>query len=299
MKYFKIHPHRTAKRYLITPRVFLKVTDRKFPFEQINERRMIMQYGICPSCLNPIQLIGVVKSTERVYGKHTGKNIKGLPHWNQRKYEYCPFATVNSRRLPNDDEWLTEIDNDVIELYRLLKEQFDRVVYILEKELNIRCSLAFWNSVLRQFLVNKAYLYPWLTESNLPYIFAYFGMTHQNVYNQKVCIDSEIYKALAFYSGVELVPTKNGYARITNKNSEFINLGLRFTNHSHKVLEGETLVESMMFFVDDLNTGNTIFQKRIDFSETYFMNIVNKEENVAKRQQQILNLADELMPDIK
>ena len=88
MKYFKTQATRAAKRYKITPYEFSETTERKFPFEQINEQGRISQYGICPSCLNPIQLIGVVKEIKgNPYGKHTGKNIKGLPAWNQRNID--------------------------------------------------------------------------------------------------------------------------------------------------------------------------------------------------------------------
>ena len=41
---------------------------------------------------------------------------------------------------------------------------------LFQKELGIRCSTMFWRKVLNQFLVNEVYFYPWLTESNLPYI---------------------------------------------------------------------------------------------------------------------------------
>lgn len=72
MKYFKIKASRTAKRYKITPYEFSEITERKFPFEQITEQGRISQYGICPSCLNTIQLIGVVKEIEgNPYGKIT------------------------------------------------------------------------------------------------------------------------------------------------------------------------------------------------------------------------------------
>lgn len=299
MKYFKTQSTRAAKRYKITPHEFLETTERKFPFEQINEQGRISQYGIFPSCLNPIQLIGVVKEIKgNPYGKHTGKNIRGLPAWSQRKYKYCPFAVKNIRRVPNDDEWLTEIDEGVIELYNLMKNQFDRIIYILGKELDIRCSSAFWRSVLNQYLVNKTYLYPWLTEANLPYIFAYFGMQHQRVYGQKFRVDSDIYNTLAVYKDVEFIK-ENGYARIVNQKGSFLNLFFRFINHSHKVSEGETLIESMLFCIDDRLSGKTIFEKKIEFSETYFMNIVNKNELDEKRQQWLLDIDDELMKPLK
>jgi hypothetical protein len=75
MKYFKAVASRTAARYVITPNKFLEVTGRKYPFEQNNGRGIISQYGICPSCLNPIQLIGISHEIKRrPHGKHAGKN---------------------------------------------------------------------------------------------------------------------------------------------------------------------------------------------------------------------------------
>lgn len=60
----------------------------------MNHNRTISQYGICPSCLNPVQLIGIAKQIKVIpYGKHTGKDILGFPKWNYIKYEYCPYAS--------------------------------------------------------------------------------------------------------------------------------------------------------------------------------------------------------------
>lgn len=80
MKYFKTEDTRTAPRYEITTKVFEEVTGHRHPFEQVNHNRTISQYGICPSCLNPVQLIGIAKQIKvSPYGKHTGKNIAGFP----------------------------------------------------------------------------------------------------------------------------------------------------------------------------------------------------------------------------
>lgn len=65
MKYFKIKANRVAPRYEITPKTFEEVTNHKYPFEQKNADQIISQFGICPSCLNPIQLIGISKEIKR------------------------------------------------------------------------------------------------------------------------------------------------------------------------------------------------------------------------------------------
>lgn len=300
MKYFKTENSRLAKRYKITKQEFSKVTERKYPFEQKNSQGVISQYGICPSCLNPIQLIGVIKEIKRnPYGKHTGKDIEGLPKWNQIKYEYCPYAVKNDHKSPNDEELITEIDDNIVELYNLLKNQFDRVIFIIEKELKIKCSIFFWEKALRQFCINQFYLYPWLTESNLPYIFAYFGLLQQKVYKQKVLIGSEIYNTLSNYTGIEFIQIDNRYAEISNKKGCFINLYFRFVDHQQQVSEGEELKECMLFCIDDRNNGETIFEQKIEFSETYFSSVINKQENSKKRNYKLLEIAKKLMPDLK
>ena len=46
----------------------------------------------------------------------------------------------------------------------------------------------------------EVYFYPWLTESNLPYIFALKGMQHQNILGQKFLIGTQLYNCLLYTS---------------------------------------------------------------------------------------------------
>ena len=106
-----------APNYDIDYDSFNRETQFKYPFEQISARNEPVQYAICPACLNPIQLIGLVKRSKcKPYGKHAGKTVNDLPAWNQYRYEYCPFAT-NKRAITDDASDLI-IDDSVIELYR-------------------------------------------------------------------------------------------------------------------------------------------------------------------------------------
>lgn len=226
MKYFKVSASRMAPRYEITTKNYMDVTECKYPFEQRNGRGGLSEYAICPSCLNPIQLVGVMSEVKtRPYGKHTGKDVDGLPQWTLKKYEYCPFRSKQEGKKPNDDEGAMEFDNDFLELYYLLKAQFDRVVHIVSNELGIKCGKGFWKKSLRQFTHRGVFCYPWLTEANLPYIFAYRGMQHQNVWGQQVLIGSELYKALKAHPKVKLVEceikdsmqnTSAQYAKVVN-----------------------------------------------------------------------------------
>lgn len=296
MKYFKISPSRTAARFEITADTFQNVTGNIQPFEQKNRSGKFSRYGICPSCLNPIQLIGLYSESERrPYGRHTGKNIDGLPEWNYEKYKYCPFAT-NKPGEPNDDD-LIKIDNNVVELYDLLKTQFDRVAYIISDELKIHFTGYFWEKAMRQFLINKAYCYPWLTEVNLPYVFAYRGMHQQDIWGQKFLVNSELFNVLKHHPNVNFEKTGGDYMFL-NKKHEYLHLQLRFSKHKQIGKDGEDLRETMMLYVDDMVSGGTIFEKKIEFDETHFIRMVEKKGNEDKRQQWLLDIAEKLMPPL-
>jgi hypothetical protein len=123
------------------------------------------------------------------------------------------------------------------------------------------------------------------------------------VFKQSFSVGSDIYNALAQHPNVEFIKTEkqsnSNYEQLVNKNGAFLQLFFRFTDHSHKVSDGETLRESMLFCVDDRETGITIFEKTIEFSETYFMNIIRKEGNEDKRQYWLLKISEELMKPLK
>lgn len=301
MKYFKTKALRTEQRFRITEENFEKQTHHKYPYEQVNSSQTITQYGVCPSCLNPIQLIGLSKQTKvRPYGKHTGKSIKGIGRWNQIKYEYCPYSVQGQRREINDEERFDEITDDILQLYNILKNQFDRVVYVISNTLHIQCSANFWKKVLSQFIINQGYCYPWLTEVNLPYIFAFIGMRHHNIYGQCFEKNSNLLHSLECQNIADFLPVddKNKYMRIINK-EKFFNYEFSFSAHHQSAVRGKELIETMNFCVDDTDNQRTIYEETINFSETYFYNIINKTKNQSKRNKKLLDIANEVMPDLQ
>ena len=161
MKYFKTEASRKAERHIITKDSFELYTNSKYPFEQRTSKGTLSQYGICPSCLNPIQLIGISHEIKvSPHGKHTGKDIIGLPKWEHQRYIYCPYAKNSEYIAPNEQDMLPDIDENIVELYDLVREQFDRVVYVIENVLNIKCSPFFWRKALQLYVNNHVYCYP-------------------------------------------------------------------------------------------------------------------------------------------
>lgn len=299
MKYFKTEASRKAERFIISAKSFTEHTKHQFPYEQRGITQQYSQYGLCPSCLNPIQLIGISHKTKVTpHGKHTGKRVEGLADWNQPKYAYCPFASHSSYVTPNEEDLLPDIDQGTIELYDLLREQFDRAVYVIQKAFHIQCSPNFWKKTLRTFTANRIYCYPWLTESNLPYILALRGIHLNRCVGQCFEIDSDIHHALSNYSGVvwQKCNYKN-YERLWHQENVFLNLIFRLTNHKQKAMEGKVLKETLDFCIDDKRTRQTVFQDTIEFDETYFMNLVRA--NRGFRNQTLLQIATDEMPPLQ
>lgn len=299
MKYFNVEASRTAQRYEISEQNFSLYTENKPPFEKVQSDGETKYYGICPSCLNPVRLNGLYKCTKRSpYGSHAGKDVDGFPKWDLYKYQHCPFAKSNDKK-PINSNARGIITEDTVELYNLLKTQFDRVVYIISKDFGIRCSDNFWRSAIKQFCKSEGYCYPWLTDSNLPYMFAFFGLQQQNPYNQRIIAGSDLYNALRKYPRVDFDNSVSEKCpRLINRGNQFVNLCFRLTDHRQRGGEGDELTESIKFCIDDIQSCKTVFETRIKFSETYFINLINKKGNDDKRQQWLLDIAEECMPPL-
>lgn len=196
-----------------------------------------------------------------------------------------------------DDEKLV-ITEDDIRLYELLKSQFDRVVYVIKTELMIDCSLAFWEKALQQFINSHGYCYPWLTEANLPYIFAYIGMQHSKLFMQKFKYGTELYNSLDKQDNTEFVSIKDNNEYNQLSNNQYMNYQFRFTAHKQNAVDGSTLEEKMDFCIDDMRTNTEIYRRSITFDENYFMNIVKKTGNDKYRAQKLLDIAEKIMPPI-
>lgn len=55
----------------------------------------------------------------------------------------------------------------------------------------------------------------------------------------------------------------------------------------------------MWFYIDDLINRKTIYEKPIEFDETYFMNLINSDKSKKCRNQRLLDIAEDLMPPLR
>lgn len=303
MKYFKTVPTHEAESFQITIQNFADCTGYDSPFVQrAKDSDKVSFYAYCPSCLNSIQIIGLSEIAKvRPYGRHTGKTVEGFRTWNYDKYVYCPYADRTHRISPSDDwESNTIIDEKAVGLYNLLRDQFDRVVYVISKELGIRGNKDFWRGNLKCFLNGRTYTFPWLTDTNLPYVFAFWGMQQQNLWGLLFQKESLLYNALLNHPDISFCkPDEHGYCKYKRVGRRFVNLQFRFFDFRQNAVEGEELRKSFRIGINDRGMENPhFFECRIDFNENFLQNLIyhGHEEN---RQQWLLDIAAELMPDIQ
>jgi hypothetical protein len=152
-------------------------------------------FAVCPSCDNPIQLIGLFKLIENPknpYGKHVPHDIDKLATYNQDAYIYCPYS--NPHRKFRKDRRRGE-DKLANELIALLHSQFDRVVNLLQKDIDVRLSPNLLKKLLSDYFAMEFCLYYGATLNNMPWIFGY-ACSHKSLFGQYIRKGSGLYNAI-------------------------------------------------------------------------------------------------------
>jgi hypothetical protein len=279
MNVFKTTPGARTPHYEITKENFERETGNQPPYELIDEFMQKRYYAVCPLCDNPIQLIGLykaIRSSEKPYGKHCGKDIdERLPNYNAYTYQYCPYASHRKAY----DNWSPEdipLTQHARELYDTLRDYFDCAAYMISETIDVKLSRALCRKMLKTFIVNKFYLYPGLTINNLPLMTAYFGLSQQTLFGQSVRIGSDLYNALMEKCpDIDFSEESGGYARLKTK--RFININIRFSLHKQEV-DNHCLKETITFFVD-VDDTKAVFQKVIDVDQSFFLKMIYNADN--------------------
>jgi hypothetical protein len=254
------------------------------------------QYAVCPRCDNPIQIIGLYKrleNTPRPFGRHLRRSIEGLAEYAQERYDYCPLANPQK---PNPNKKRSGQDGIPNALLALLREQFDRVVYLLSRDTGIVFSEGLLRKMLKTFLDVDGCLYPWATTVNLPWMFGYRAQL-QTLYGQKIREDSNLRKAL------EKVPNaafdENG---CLVKGSGFLRpIMFCFIDHAFKNSNGDQ-EESLRFSVWQENPAkprphgyDIVFEEKIIVDQKSFMYLVNLPPERARRNERFPRIAQSVL----
>ena len=140
---FAMDVFRTGRRGRVVPLTeenYRRETNRKAPFVQMRGGHP-SYFAVCPACGNPILICNLFKRTDgsrsaNPYGRHYSASVPGVADYDETAYMFCPLSRNhsdpgNTRRTPTDKAGR--------ELYALMRDQFDRYVYIWEKDHGPAC----------------------------------------------------------------------------------------------------------------------------------------------------------------
>lgn len=284
----------------LTKENFIKYTKKIEPYFQ-GVGKDEKHYAVCPLCDNPITIVGLYKNEkgQKLHGRHF-KDINGLcaeiATYDEAAYENCPYANPNSK-----SEVIRPKDNETGRaLYDLMRKHFDKVVYILEKTLKLKISLAYAEKLLSFYAANEGWRFYEATYDNLPF-FLMYGRGAEPIYKKRILEGSEIYNTLKEDDNVNLVKeivneTPTGYYIVENKENQFLDYTYILSEHKY-VLEDDELTE---YFTFDISSGNAAFdtlkdihKHKIKVDPNYLRNLINYKE--WKPNRKLLDIAEKIM----
>ncbi len=255
--------------YMINLEFFEEKTRKRYPYYQENERKEIEQFAICPECHNPVQLIGLYKklaNTDKPYGKHYQKPVSGIGIYSRENYEFCPYAA--KRKAYSKDSRKTRLDELALGIVSRMVNYFDKVIYVLQKEIGIYISETLASQMLRDFFGSKAYLYNGATLRNLPLVLAYFSL-NVNLIGRRVFSD-ELIQKINSSSSLYIDEKRQIRAR------RYTTVGFYFTHHTVSLIDHH-LSESLLFVISegDINHPQELYKQKLIFDNHYVENLLN------------------------
>ncbi len=288
MKVYKLRQGLSPVR-AITKEQFEYDTKKSAPWYQKNQRGDYSQFAVCPACDNPIQIIALYKrrkDNRPCYGKHVKKSVPGISMYIQDRYDTCPYANPSMIRDKNTLRYETDAIGRQVLFF--LREQFDRVVYILEQQTGIHIGLSLARNMLESFIGMKGHLYVGTNVCNLPWMFAYMTDA-QSLFGKFIKNNEEL--SSKFKSDSHVFVNEKGQVL---SSGGFVNINFCFINHKVSTKDN-SINESIEFivFVED----KEIYSKKLEVDTMYFHNLVNLPPERAYRNQKLLAIARELLPE--
>lgn len=249
-------------------------------------------FAVCPICDNPIRIIGMLER-ENPYGKHyfPAQGDVSVPlngTVDKEEYEWCPYASANktlskAMKRREDSPQATLIKQTLI-------EQFDRVIYLLEKNIGMKVSETLATQMLEDYRRAEGWRYKGASLQNIPWIFAYM-IQAKNVYG-RIFTDREFAEELCrkspelAYSDTKKIIPSGGKKKLCD-------LTFSFIKHKRQVNE-HILTESIEFNIANAEQ-KTVCKKTIVFDHSHFMRLIASTKNEAYRKPEWVELAQRVL----
>lgn len=222
-------------------------------------------FAVCPACDNPVQLVGMLaRGKTKLYGKHFFPQPGTLQYplhgrVDRDEYLWCPYAQ-QIRKITKEHR--RPVTNPLaITIRETLINQFDRVIYLLEKTTGMGISTALAAAMLEDYRAAQGWLYQGATLQNIPWTFAYM-IAAKRLFGRRL-LDTEFAAELCrqcpylHYTERQQILSRN------QGNPTFCDLTFCFILHRRRVIEN-VLEESIVFDVAD-TSRKTICKKVVQF----------------------------------
>lgn len=299
MNVFKVttglHP-----QYPINEENFTRETGRKSPFVQEMGNGKKSYYAVCPNCDNPIQIIGLFKDTpeagRKPYGKHHKGDVPALARYSEQRYLGCPFSNPAWRkkrvkRKPHSKEGK--------EICDLLREQYDRITYLISKFTGIRITEKLARQILQDFKNDTGWDYRDIEPGNLPWTLL-ISSKSISLFGKYIREGSGLYQAiLEKCPEVKLEKSPgSSWVKITNADGQYVDLGFVVFKHKY-TLVGEDLHETITLLVSRghalKNNLESVYEETVEVDRNYFANLVHSDKNESRRMLALCELAKEVL----
>ncbi|POD65774.1 hypothetical protein [Pseudomonas syringae group genomosp. 3] len=277
-------------------------TLRRAPWYQLGSSDKLAQFAVCPRCDNPIQLVGLYQLPPNVknpFGKHTTSGIHEIGPIDIEARDNCPYFNP---RQHNKTDRKARFDGVPRKIVHLLIEQFDRVVYILETQTQVRLSQKVLRGMLERYKAEQGYLYTGATLRNVPWIFAYMSDATP-LFAQRVGGNPELVEAIKTHVPEAAINDDGRLLPSAPQGTRGAYLDIEVSFIKHRVVRGsETsgLSESMRLVLSQRRRGVLVdvYRQEIQFDPDGFERLINTRADRAVRNLVKVQLAREVLGDL-
>lgn len=276
-----------------------KFTYRRAPWLQIYEGKQSW-FAVCPGCDNPIQIVGLFSDRISPYGKHfvpqgsLEQKINGIVDEDAK--DNCSY--YRGRKPYNG--YIRPPESPIAKtILEILVEQFDRVIYVLEKTIGIKITVNLATQMLRDYKASNSWLYPTSTLENIPWVFA--GASKARTIIGRIILDTAMIADLQqAFNKLQLVKfNKNNQIIAEQGTGEKLNYNsLGFCLIHHKQVMVENILNESMDLIIFTSSGDNapppIYSKTINFDHQYFRNLIQSSSN-KYRKPELIALAKQIL----
>ena len=246
------------------PPWYREIDSRKAGERGKREAERTLQFAVCPAGENPIRIVGLyddMPHTDRPYGRHTGKPVEGFPHYDAETHEWCPL--LGWRKGYGKESRKRKLEGPPLEILKLARREFDRIVYVIEKETGVGIYTGLARRMLKRYLWERGHLYVGATFQNTPWMVAYMSDS-QCLFGHRIVDNPALVAAIR--------------ARVPNANvnedgwlvrgRRYYGVHMCFIHHKQGEEDGG-LKETMKFVVSD-DARNSVYEKLLTFDFGFF-----------------------------